>query len=171
MAILGEFDYGAHYSSPADEDSNVSTEDVLQNPMGDFVDIDQNFVQVPYLNKAITDTHFSQRDREGRLLGFIAKTMLIENSIIYGIGSDEETAICFDRLGIGRVFGNGNTYVISPETMPVINKDASLGFATTKVFKLKKDDVFDFNLWNSSDAQIEYWKVENKNNKPILVKF
>jgi cyanophycinase len=171
MAILGEFDYGAHYSSPADEDSNVTAKDVLQNPMGNFVDIDQNFIQLPYLNKTITDTHFSQRVREGRLLGFMAKIMLTGNVLINGIGSDEETAICLDRHGRGKVFGNGNTYIIKPDIFPVINNDASLNFPPIKVFKLKKNDYFDFNLWNSSDAQIEYWKVENKNSIPTLVKF
>jgi len=171
MAILGEYDYGAHYSSPADEDSNVTAADVLQNPMGDFVDIDQNIIRLPFLNNAITDTHFSQREREGRLLGFVAKIMLTGNSFINGIGSDEETAICIDQKGRGQVFGNGHTYIIKPEIFPRINQDASLSFAPVKVFKLKKNDLFDFNIWNSEAAQIEYWKVEKINNQPTLIKF
>lgn len=171
MAILGEFDYGAHFSSPAEEDSNVTAEDVLKNPMGNFVDIDQNFIKLPFLNKTITDTHFSQREREGRLLGFMAKVMLSEKILINGIGSDEETAICLDQNGLGKVLGNGNAYIVKPDVFPEINQDASLLFSPVKVFKLKNNDIFDFKIWNSDIAQIEYWKVEQINNQPTLIKF
>lgn len=171
MAIMGEFEFGAHYPSPRDEESNVNALDVLLNPMGIFVDIQKSIIRLPFLNKTITDTHFSQREREGRLLGFIAKTMLIENDFINGIGADEETALCYNQNGMGQVFGIGNVYVIIPETYPQLDVDQSLLFKASKVLRLKNNDKFDFNLWNSLDAQIEYWKIEKINNQPQLIKF
>lgn len=59
-----------------------------------------NFLRIPFLQGKITDTHFSERSRMDRLLGFIEETGA------KGVAADEYTAICIDPSGLARVFGN-----------------------------------------------------------------
>ncbi|MGB5646780.1 cyanophycinase [Muriicola sp.] len=72
--------------------------------LGEFVwtgeTIVTNFLSIPFLQGKITDTHFSERSRMDRLLGFIEETGA------KGIAADEYTAICMDPSGLARVFGD-----------------------------------------------------------------
>ena len=54
----------------------------------------------------ITDSHYGQRTRQGRHIAFMAKLMKDKNlTSIKGIGVDEQTAVCIDNNGKGKVFG------------------------------------------------------------------
>ena len=74
--------------------------------MGEFVwtgeQIVTNFLEVPFMQGIITDTHFSERNRMPRLQDFINQTNA------KGIAADEYTAICIDTDGIARVYGDEN---------------------------------------------------------------
>jgi cyanophycinase len=115
MAFMGGIDYTANYNSPADNESNVSASDVLNNPKGKFVDLENDVFIPPFMNNIVTDTHFSERDRQGRLLGFMARAVFngyidSSNPDIKGIGADEGTAFCYNELGVGKVFGSGSVF-------------------------------------------------------------
>jgi cyanophycinase-like exopeptidase len=71
------------------------------------------FLDLPLMGDIITDTHFSQRDRMGRLLAFMARLRQDGNAPrIVGVGVSENTAIFLDRDGRGIVDGSGSAYVI-----------------------------------------------------------
>jgi len=145
MAIMSEFDYAAHYSSPNKPNSIVTSDDVRKNPLGQFVDIQKGFITLPFLENIVTDTHFSERNREGRLLGFIAKSMLMENIYVTGIGADEETALCFDESGIAEVFGKSYVHFYRPQIFPQILNDSSLSFEQVIKTKFKESQKIDLN--------------------------
>ena len=56
------------------------TSEILADPYNTYVTLGSNdFLQIPYLENVITDQHFSQRGRQGRLLGFMARMKQDEN--------------------------------------------------------------------------------------------
>jgi cyanophycinase len=60
----------------------------------------------------VTDTHFAQRGRIGRLMGAVAR-----NPGILGIGIDEDTAVLVERGTETRVLGSGAVYVADGSDM------------------------------------------------------
>jgi len=117
LAIMGS----GYYS--ASSGKSVTSAEALGNPYSRNVNLGQNdFLSSPYLVNTITDSHYTQRDRQGRHITFMAR--LIKDfaySPVKGIGVDEQTAVCIDQTGVGKVFGINNAYFLhntnlGPET-------------------------------------------------------
>lgn len=103
--------------------------------LGEFIwtgdEIVSGFLDIPFMEDKITDTHFSERNRLERLEGFIGQTGA------KGIAADEYTAICVDGSGMARVYGDAAgediAYFID-ETLEVVTlKGDSQGSATFDV--------------------------------------
>lgn len=60
----------------------------------------------------VIDPSFSEKGRFGRLLAFMARWWIEKRDPISGIGIDEQTAICVDSIGNGRVFGTGAAVIL-----------------------------------------------------------
>ncbi len=99
MAVLG----GLYFSAT---NGTVQSPEALANPLGNLTQIDSNrFLGAPYLERVITDTHFSERDRQGRHLTFLARAQHDFDGPVYGIACDEYTAVCIDTSGVAHVYG------------------------------------------------------------------
>ncbi len=182
MAILGKFDYSGQYGSPRDPDSLVSSADVLKDPLGIFVDIRQRFLTLPFLHTVATDSHFSERDRHGRLVGFMARAWFnFRVSAVKGIGVDEGTALCFDpTTGKAQAYGAGSVFLLRAQA-PIerIEPNKSLHwFAAGRALKVTilsaqtpRGNHFDLVTWQGPWATQEYWAVDGSDlTNPILVK-
>jgi cyanophycinase-like exopeptidase len=100
MAILGKYYFSA-------QNGSVTSTTTLNNPYNSSVKVDSlNFLKIRYLEKVITDTHFDNPDRRGRLVGFLARIMTDWGKTPQAIASEEYTAVCVDTAGLARVFGN-----------------------------------------------------------------
>ena len=75
-----------------------------------------DFIDAPFLANTITDTHFAERDRQGRLVAFLARMRTDRNLTGRGIGVSEKTAVCVDPTGMAYVFGSGIAYFVTPAT-------------------------------------------------------
>jgi aspartate 4-decarboxylase len=110
MAILGDF-----YYAPPHE--GLLSSEILNDPFHhNTKDIYRSdFIQVPFLKHAITDTHLDRIDKDhpetryGRLFGFLARIVQdTDNQFpVYGIGLEEGAFVAIDEHGIATVFGNG----------------------------------------------------------------
>lgn len=110
MAIMGDF-----YYAPAHD--GVLSSEILNNPFHhntkDFYRSD--FIQVPFLQRVITDTHLDRLDednpetRYGRAFGFLARMVHDQNFQLplYAIALEEGAFVAIDDQGIAKVFGNG----------------------------------------------------------------
>lgn len=100
MAILGNC-----YYTPSGE--SATAEVVLANPFSADIDIigRNDFLQVPYTENLITDTHFDQRERSGRHFTFMARIAAEYNVRSFGIAANEYTAVAIDENGLARAFG------------------------------------------------------------------
>lgn len=111
-AILG----GAYFSASK---GTVTSAQALSNPYNRYMTLGQgDFVAAPNMQNTITDSHYTQRDRQGRHITFLAKMMKdFGNTTAKGIGVDEETAVCIDQNGIGKVYGLNNAYFLQNNTL------------------------------------------------------
>lgn len=99
MAILGD-----HYFSA--ENGTVTSVQALQNPYHNRMTIgSQDFIDLPFLENTITDTHFDSPDRRGRSAAFLARIATDFQVRSFGIASEEFTAVCIEENGEARVFG------------------------------------------------------------------
>jgi cyanophycinase len=110
LAILGTSYYSALNGSAVSADA-------LANPYNRYMTLDHdNFLAAPFMANTITDSHYSQRDRQGRHITFLARMMKDwSKTTVRGIGVDEETAVCVDATGTGKVFGINNAYFLQNE--------------------------------------------------------
>lgn len=107
LAILGQAYFSAEFDT-------ITSDEVLTNPLSNKVAIgSKDFIASKFLENTITDSHYSQRDRQGRHIVFMAKMMQsLDYKIVKGIGIDEKTAVCIDQNGIGKVFGANSAYFL-----------------------------------------------------------
>ena len=121
LAVLGQFCYTAHLTA------RLTSAIAMQNPYDKRVTLESDFLHFDLLRGAITDSHFSPRDRLGRLITFVARTSA-ENpgAPLLGIGVDERTALCLEADGKGRVWTSapaGRVWLIMPQQAPEVLAD------------------------------------------------
>ncbi len=105
MAIQGGYYFSA-------ENGTVTSTTALVDPFGNSVTVDSAaFMQHNYMKNVITDTHFDNPDRRGRLVTFLARMQqMMGSNWPRAIACDEYTAVCIDSNGIARVFGDAPSY-------------------------------------------------------------
>lgn len=109
LAMQGEYLYGA-----MDGGSQTSPR-ALADPLGPENTIETGFLHLAALKGVVTDTHFSERNRLGRLIGFVAKAETLAGHPLIGLGVDESAAVAVEGDGSARVYatapGAGATVV------------------------------------------------------------
>ena len=100
MAVLGDW-----YYTPSG--SSLTPEEALSDPFHpDYEILGQgDFLQPPFMDNTITDTHYEQRERPGRHVGFLARMAAAMQSQSFGIAANEYTAVAIDENGLARAFG------------------------------------------------------------------
>lgn len=101
LAILGEHLYGAM------DGQSLTSAQALADPYGQGTTIETDFLHIALLKGVITDSHFTQRTRLGRLFAFIAKAQRGRPAAaapLVGLGIDEGVALAVEPDGTGRVY-------------------------------------------------------------------
>lgn len=101
LAILGEYLYGAM------DGQSLTSARALADPFGKGTTIETGFLHLDLLKGIITDSHFTQRARLGRLFAFIAKAQAsrpADAPSLTGLGIDEGVALAVEPDGTGRVY-------------------------------------------------------------------
>ncbi len=130
LAVLGEFYYGAM-------EGTVRSSEALRDPYDKRADIGRGFIAAPVLEGVLTDSHFMARERLGRLVAFVARTLADEKpERLAGLGIDEGSALCVEPDGTGRLFTQkkGGAWLVEPTRDPeVIQAGKPLVFEHVKV--------------------------------------
>ncbi len=103
LAVLGAHVYGAL------DGGSQTSRDALADPAGPTSTLTGDFLHLPFLDAVITDSHFGRRERQGRLIAWLAKLAHERRQPdVAGLGVDEYTALAISGTGESRVFsGNG----------------------------------------------------------------
>jgi cyanophycinase len=115
MAIQGKATYDAC------NDASSQSKLALADPYNPEISFTTDFFDWPFLENVVTDTHFAQRNRMGRLFAFIARQLREGNTADFlGIAADERTAVLVDNRGIAQVVGNGPAYFVLGDHFPEV---------------------------------------------------
>ena len=177
MAIQGEVIFTA-------ANGTIQSNTALNNPFNQNVTLLNNdFLHNHWLHNLITDTHFNNPDRKGRLVTFLARmqTDVDTDPRSFAIACNEFTAVCIDTNGMATVFGDypnyddhvyflqticepmdGSPETCLPNTPLTWNKQGE----AVKVYNMKADSSgthhFDLSNWNTANGgSWENWFVLN----------
>ncbi|HOX83180.1 MAG TPA: cyanophycinase [Chryseolinea sp.] len=148
----------------------VTSTEALANPYDTLVSLSKSFIHLPYLTNTLADQHYSQRERHGRHITFLARMMHDRSlSEIKGIGVDEQTAVCIDENGNAKIFGKNKAYFIISNGKTPEKCEANtplvwdVNDSALKVFiyaaSAKGTEAFNIKSWPKTPTQ--FWHVEN----------
>lgn len=167
LAIMGSIYYSAQTGV------SVTSAQALSNPYNVNVTLGQNdFIASSFMQNTITDSHYSQRDRQGRHITFLARMMKdFSYGSIKGIGIDEQTAVCIDQAGAGKVFGINQAYFLQNENLgaetcislsPLTWNRSALAVKAYKITgSITGNGSFDANTWALSGGTAYHYYVNN----------
>ncbi|HEY8054450.1 MAG TPA: cyanophycinase [Terriglobales bacterium] len=150
LAVLGEFVYSAQNDHP--KDPNLTSAAALANPFHPQVVVARHFLAIPQLRGLITDSHFHNRDRLGRLLVFLARILQSgDATTIHGVGVDQHTALEVDGEGEARAVGTGHVYLIAAAGKPeVCQSGQPLTFGPIAARRLDPGQSFSLRSWSGA---------------------
>lgn len=139
LAVQGEYLYGAM------DGGSITTPEALPDPLGKAVTIETKFLNIPMLKGIITDSHFKERNRQGRLAAFMAKSMKMGSGKIFGLGIDEQTALCVEKDGSAKLFSNkdGAAWLFDFSDAPITQNGKPLDVKNIDVKGIGTDSYFD----------------------------
>lgn len=174
MAILGSSYFSA-------ENGTVTNAQALSNPYHTRMTLGYNdFLEVPFLEGVITDTHYDDPDRRARHTAFLSRYTTDNSLRSFGIACNEYTAVCVDANGLASVYGDYPNYpefayflqsncteTFAPETC--VNGQVltwNRGGEAVKVAKIPGTqngiNTFDLSSWTTAEgATWENWYVNN----------
>jgi cyanophycinase len=158
LAVQGQFVFSAMQDT-------VKSPEALANPYNSHVTLVRDFLSIPVLKGVITDSHFSQRERMGRSLAFLARIVQDGwSQEAHGIGVDETTAVLVEADGHARVVGKNSVYFMTLDHRPEVCADGKpLTLRHVKLLKLSAGDKFDLKTWTASGgAAFEVNVVDGK---------
>jgi len=145
LAVLGEFIFAAYRGT-------VYSSEALSNPYHSYVTLERNFLNIPVLQRVITDSHFLARDRMGRLIVFLARIIKDGWALeARGIGINEATALLVEPDGSAGVVGRSAVYFLLADKMPeVCQSGVPLTFTNIPVYKITAGGYFNLVTWQGS---------------------
>ena len=144
MAIMG----GSYFSAKF---GTLESDEALLNPYHQKVTLGYNdFLEVPFMENVITDTHFAERDRQGRESVFMARFVQDNNTRSFGIACNEYTAVCIEPDGKAYVYGEYPDY---PEFAYFLQSNCVSDYEPETV--VAGSPV----TWNQNGAAIKVYKV------------
>ncbi|EGF91251.1 peptidase S51 dipeptidase E [Asticcacaulis biprosthecium C19] len=149
LAVQGAWLYGAM------DGGSITSPEALADPLGAAVTIEGDFFHFPLLTHVVTDSHFDERERQGRLIAFVLKAERLrgagDGAPLAGLGVDEEAALTVEADGTAKVHSNKNGHVWLFQGGEVQNLTAgkpltvtgvkATGLGTTSRFNVKTLEV------------------------------
>lgn len=125
---------------------SVYPDECIENPKNQYITLKDDFFN--FLNGFVGDTHFAERGRFARLIGFMANWKFTQNLNITGIGVDDQTALAIDVNKNATVYGSGcaNFYVASDNAFSQNPPNTGKLLANNlKVMQLKQGNTINLN--------------------------
>lgn len=147
------------------ENGSAYPYDALSDINSQYMTLEDDFLQ--FYPNFIFDTHFIERGRTSRLIGFLANWYENQSQLINGIGIDDRTAMCINAKGLGTVYGTGAASIYQPKEFEIqageiINSDvAAIQITHGQSYDLKDNKTADRELANVSQPELNlpYYQV------------
>lgn len=141
LAMLGEKLYGCMDSI------SLTSSEGLASPFGTRNTIEGDFLHLSLLKGVLTDSHFKERDRLGRLFAFLAKAQLdrpANAKPLLGLGVDESAALAVEPDGSGRIYAtspDGGAWLVDGSSLRVPNGPGPLEVPRIRVIGVGHQSV------------------------------
>jgi len=137
LAVLGEYGFIAEHDT-------VTSPVALADAFHPKVSIGRDFLELPQLRCLITDSHFSQRDRMGRLLVFLGRIRQESQCReVRGMAIDERTAVLLEPDGAARVVGENAVFLLKLTQAPQLKKAEPVSLPPIDVVRVQAGELFD----------------------------
>jgi hypothetical protein len=158
LAIQGEMIYDGCSGS-------VRSDEALSDPYHEYISFSDRLFDLMPLDHTITDSHFSERDRLGRLISFMARiTSEKEIEEYYGLGLDDNTSVIIDNDNIGVVYGGHATRLKTTEKAQQAIEGIPVTIYGVERVLFAPGDTIDFNEFNFEEREI----IDVKNGEVIF---
>eukprot|EP00483_Globobulimina_turgida_P011677 UN11699 len=158
------------------DNGTVHSAEALENPYNEYMTFSDAFVRQKsdLLYNTIIDTHFEQRNRFGRLFGFVARMRTDHGPTadIKGIGINEQCALVIDletnmAVTVGPLNYGSAAFIIMPGALnqpDVCEANTPLTYSNVNVQKLDAyfADRFNFATWTGGVSGESYKISANK---------
>jgi cyanophycinase len=161
LAVLGQFVYGCLEDKP--DDADLTSRGVLADPYVKRVTVVRDFLKVPGLENTLTDSHFAKRDRMGRSLGFLARTVADGwSKTPREIAIDEKSALLVEASGRAKVVGTGlGVYFLQVTDAPEVCKPGQpLTLRNVAAYHAPAGAAFDVRAWSGDGGEAYSISVE-----------
>lgn len=150
MMVLSEFVYSALLSK------GVTSSQALANPYSQYLTIARDFVDIPLLQGAISDSHFRARDRMGRNLAFLCRVYAAGGpNDPRSIAIDEATALLIDPSGVSAVVGVGAVYFLrAPGPPSTCAAGVPLTYSNVGVRRVNNGGSFNVATWTGAAGAV-----------------
>jgi len=142
LAILGRYSYTAL------DGGSLESKVALPDPFSNAVTLENDFLRLRFLGEVITDSHFSQRSRLGRLIVFVARLDEQRGDLkVFGVGIDERSALLINGRGIGRLAAGSSwsAWLVRATRPPqVLRLGAPLSADGVQITRIGPDSAIDF---------------------------
>ena len=147
LAVLGGVDFVAGSGT-------VYPYECLENWNNQYVTLENDFL--PFLEGVIFDSHFVQRGRFPRLLGFMAHWQTNNSETLTGIGVDDKTALAIDADNNATAYGSGCVNVYHTKNSGVLEQEQA---------KLLLDSISVTQLVDGTSITLSNFEVSGFDNK------
>ena len=136
LAIQGEAVYDGCTGS-------VRSEEALANPYDDRIRVADGMFGWPSLRRVVSDSHFAERDRMGRLIAFVARQIDERGAeAFYGLGLNEATAAVVGPDQTATVYGDAAYLVHADHPPETLVPGTPLTFTDLQVVRLTDKDTY-----------------------------
>jgi len=170
--LIGGTSAGMHILSSVvftAENGTVYPYECIENPNNYYVTLANDFMDL--VPGFIFDTHFAERGRFGRLVGFLANYSLNQGIAVTGLGMDDLTCMTIDENGLGTVYGTGCANIYQAGGAYSLNGTKLLA-DSVPIVQLLHGCTYDFVTgqygFSSLDRQINTSGLEETGNYTVL---
>lgn len=142
LAIQGDMIYDGCSGS-------VRSDEALSDPYQEYISLSEELFDLSALTNTITDSHFSERDRLGRLISFMARiTSEKEREEYFGLGLDENTSVIINKDNFGIVYGGFATRLKTTEKAQQVEEGSPVSIYGVERIVSAPGDTINFNEFN-----------------------
>ena len=127
-------------------------DECIENPNNSTVTLASDFLDL--FPGYIFDTHFAERGRFGRLVGFLANYQLNQGKAITGIGMDDMTCMTIDENGLGTVYGTGCANIYMAGSGYSLHGTKLLA-DTIRIIQLLQGCTYNFKTGETGDSALD----------------
>lgn len=134
---------------------SVRSGEALSDPYDRRISFSDSVFAWPALDRVVTDSHFAERDRMGRLIAFVVRQRAGRSVDSFsGLGVNEATAVVVGPEQTGTVYGERAYFVHAGRAPETLRPGRPLTYKRVSIVRLSAGETYDFTERPLDDAYV-----------------